>query len=138
MELETRVLKTSRGKDVLVVDNYQFLKEKKKGKKFYRRCIKRKTCKARLHTDLNYNILIGTETKHSGHMPCMDEIKVREVINSLKDNAQTRRGRPLAVVNENLEGLSEPITAALPNVASLRKMTSRWMNDHRMEPTIAL
>ena len=138
MEVQTKILKTNRGKDILVFEDNQYLKEKEIGQKVYWKCIKRKACNARLHTDINYNIVHGTRTKHSGHISCMDEIKVREVINSLKKSAQTQRGKPLAIVHDNLIGLSDPITAALPNVTSLRKMTSRWMNDNRVDPPLPL
>ncbi|CAF1005499.1 unnamed protein product [Brachionus calyciflorus] len=109
--LDEKVSKTSKGKPLLIVGEDQFILEKKNKEKIYWRCnyssYKKgeKTCKIRLHTDLNKKPLFFTKKSHNYDLLDPEELECKILVNEIKERAKQTTEHPRTFIANALTNL---------------------------------
>ena len=133
---ELKSIKSEKGKEILVdKENYRYHRHKSNvdGSKVYWRCIVR-SCKARLHSDADFNILI-TIGSHS-HSATAAEIRANVAISRVKHRSISSESQSRTIIAEEIRTLTGCGLAELPRIPYISRNIRRWRHVERMHPPI--
>ena len=123
-------IKSNKGSDILVIDNFTFVTEKiYKGKNLWK-CTEYRTakCKSRCHT---MNDIITKQPTEHNHIPDVAKVKAKIVVNDLKETASTSTEATHQLIATTSVGLSQAVAAQLPSVVNLKQIVRRVRHDHQ-------
>lgn len=126
-----KILKSTRGGDMLVLDGYSYHLNKREGNKYYWRCVKKKTahCGVTLSTiyEDNEHKVLKQNIDH-GHIPSPEkEIKLK-LMTTLKERANSSMDAPTQIIQRCIQDVPTTSAPHLPNKAAMRVIIQRARN----------
>lgn len=117
-------IKSIRGKDKLVNNNFIYVNDKKTEEKVFWKCeyFKKKNCNARVHTA--NDAVVHTLNKHN-HQPELAKVLADSTVNTLKRKAADTHNSPLEIIAEVSRDVHISVAAKLPSVNQLKKTINR-------------
>ena len=110
---------SEKGKPMLKIDGYLFVKDKQANNKIYWKCNKFASyCKSRTITNDGEVIKVPGEHNHSGDAV---NVEVRSFMNRVKSDAKQARDSPQYVISSAASQLSESAAQALPAISSIKR-----------------
>ena len=122
MQLE--YMKSNKGGNVLVVNNFTFVTEKiYKGKHLWR-CTEYRTakCMSRCHTE--NDVFTKQPTDHN-HVADAAKVKAKKLVIEMKEQASTSRDATHQIVSTASQGLERSTAGNLPSVVNLKQTVRR-------------
>ncbi|RNA16711.1 hypothetical protein BpHYR1_006808 [Brachionus plicatilis] len=114
------VTKTTKNMPRLIFHDYEFVIDKSHKNKIYWKCVHIKPlCKARIHTNLSYEIVKIVNIEHI-HEPPIDDIAAKNVRVDIKKRASETSENPRKLISDCLTKL--PLSSA-PLISSIRGLT---------------
>ncbi|CAF1121885.1 unnamed protein product [Brachionus calyciflorus] len=114
------VTKTTKNMPRLIFQDYEFVIDKSHKQKIYWKCVHIKPlCKARIHTNLSYEIVKIVNNEHI-HEPPIDDIAAKNVRVDIKKRASETSENPRKLITDCLTKL--PLSSA-PLISSTRGLT---------------
>lgn len=127
------IIKTQKGRDMLVLDGYSFLREKKgvNGKLIWK-CSEHKDskCVARCHTI--DSALVKSIAVHN-HVPDEAKIAARKTITDIKQRAATTQEASHQIVATTSAGVTAAVACQLPSVRGIKR-TIRRVRQEQQRP----
>ena len=98
------LVKSTKGKDMIIYNDYRFRKDKSAPNKIYWRCIN-KNCKSRLTTGLDYNQISQNGIEHN-HPPSPNEGIIIDTMNKIKKRCLDENSSIPSIYREEVSFLS--------------------------------
>lgn len=117
-------VKSIRGKDKLVNENFIYVKDKCSDKKTIWKCeyFYVKQCKARVHTA--NDAVVCTINEHN-HQPELAKVLADTTVNTLKRRAADTKNSPVEIIAEISKDIHISVAAKLPSINQLKKTINR-------------
>lgn len=113
-------IQSEKGKPMLKIDDFLFVKDKQVDNKIYWKCNKfASSCKSRVITSDSKVVKVPCEHNHSGDSV---NVQVRCFMNRVKQDAKETHDSPSLVICNATSQLSEATTRALPAITSMKRM----------------
>lgn len=120
---KAKFVQSEKGKPMLLVDGYLFVKDKElKNKKYWKCQNYKKYCKCRARTDGDEVISVSGEHNHAGNPV---NVEVRRFMEKIKNDSKETRDSPQYVILNAASDISNLTVPALPPLSSIKRTIRR-------------
>ncbi|MGL6146086.1 MAG: hypothetical protein ACRC0D_06330, partial [Macrococcoides caseolyticum] len=134
-EFTMDTVESKRQKKKFMYEGYLYIFDKMSADHSYKfwRCELKNECKARLHTSAENDMVIKKVNQHS-HGSDAAKVDASVILTNIKRKATETTDIPSMLLNNALQGTSEPVQAKLPKKDSVRKMIQRIRTQTQSAP----
>jgi hypothetical protein len=128
---ECDIIKSKRGKDILVYNGYSYHLHSKRDTKHYWRCVMKykSSCNVVIATNYidNTHTVISRHIEH-GHLPDPEKPIAMKLINSIKEKANYSMDTPSQIAQRCIQDIPTSSAPYMPNKESMRMLVHRERN----------